>query len=756
MQRPLRPTTLLALALAALVGMLIAPALAAAEWREIPAPVTPMYTMTVANQSDWLADGGIGTAQFKVTADGGADWTTVEVPGFTAAYVVGAASDGSFRVIAGHNLNAANQESQVFKISPGGTIEPLGPAIHGPGDLFQDEAVSPVGETWVPHQEAGGAGWVLTRVAADGSSSDIALPEASGTYGWRARTTALGLRLLRFVTAGVGGAAYGGQDYRVEGAQVLAAETYPVSLVEGGWEYSGEFGRGSWDGGASWSEEDLGVVPRTPGLGQPRYLTVRGGMIAERYSSVLYRETGLSWPKGAPTNYVADAGPLIAWGSNTIFVEEGALPPMPLAIGQLQPDAQRLIARADVFRADAGLPPLTGDATVSAASHNHSSYTALNVAQAAQSPHSEQPGLPGFTGQEPWDRCAAVGTSCNSEIMYSPGYPDPVGGWLATIYHRPLIGSPEAGIVGGGEVSGGWSVMDSKGPVTVLVGPFGYPVGRWRGFEGFSGEVPDPVAACREAGQPISFPIGIAVSLYLPTKDGSVSAINVRKHGELASQPGCLLGDQIDDAKQVGVFILDEPLVPGATYDVSAVWNPGEDFLQNGTTRPSANLTYSWSFHFESDGAPGGESSWEVNGDCAGLALKTLRAVTDRHRFKRSVPGIELKLGLSRKAKLALESARLDYRQGHRRRSVKLNLGDLAGRSTAVGQATSLRIRLPRPLAKKVSAAGGARLDLKFAGHGAGCSGTWKFSRGLSVSPGFVRTGGRGEWVTPQGSKKHH
>jgi hypothetical protein len=744
-----------ALFLIVLAAMLAVPGLAEADWREVPAPVSPMYSVTVANADTWLAEGPVFGHSYEVTGDGGVHWAAVTVPGLSGAYVAGAAADGTFRVIGVENRNQDSQEAQVFRITAAGAVEAVGPPIDGPSEVFHQIAVSPSGETWVPHREPGGGGWVLTVVGADGSVATVPLPGA-GTDEWRAQATALGMRLLHYVSNGSGGETYARQTYRIEAGQALPAEAYPVSLVEGEWEVSAEFGRGSWDGGATWGEEaDLNVVPRAPGLGMPRYLSVQGGTVAERYSASLYRDTGLNWPAGAPTNFVVDAGPLVAWGSEKIFVDEGPLPPLPLTIGELQPDAQKLVDRADAFRADAGLPPLTGDAQVSVASRNHSNYTVLNPEAAANDPHDEYPGLAGYTGGAMVERCAAVGTSCNSEIMFSPGFPDPVGGWLASVYHRPMIGSPEAGIVGGGEVPGGWSVMDSRQSVNELVGPYGYPVGRWRGAPGFSGETPDPVAACRAEGQPISEPIGIAVSLYLPNREGTVAAIHVHKQGEMADQPGCLLSDQIEDGKTVGFFVLDEPLVPGTTYEAVATWNPGPDQVPGSPLppQPSADRTYAWSFHFDPDNF--GETPEEEairRKKCPVLAVRSLASVAPRRRVRRSVPGIELKLGLSRKASMRLDLAKLEYRSGrHRRRSVKLKLGRLAHRTVTIGPSSHLRLRVPGRLAAKLATGGPARLRLHFSGTAAGngsCQGRSTFSRARKVRPGWVRIKGPAEWTS--------
>ncbi len=754
LSRSIRPWRA-ALFVLALVGVLVAPGVAEADWREVPAPVSPMYSLTVASASAWLAEGTLAAHTYEVTGDGGSHWIAVTVPGADTSYVAGAAADGSFRVVRVHNSNQDSQEAQVFRITAAGTIEALGPPIVGPSGVFHQIAASPSGETWVPHREAGGGGWVVSIVGADGSLTNLALPGAVADE-WRAQSTALGMRLLHYVPNG-GGETYDRQTYRVEAGQVLPAEAYPVSLAEGNWEVSAEFGRGSWDGGATWGEEEsLEVVPRAPGLGMPRYLSVRGGTIAERYSASLYRGTGLAWPAGVPVNYVVDAGPLIAWDGEKILVDEGPMPPMPLAIGELQPDTQRMVNRADEFRADAGLPPLTGDAQVSVAARNHSNYTKLNPEAASQEPHGEFSGLAGYTGGEMDERCAAVGTFCDSEVMYSPGFPDPVGGWLATVYHRPLVGSPEAGIVGAAEVSGGWSVMDSRKPVNVLVGPYGYPVGRWRGAEGFSGEIPDPIAACAAQGQPISYPIGIAVSLYLPNDEGTVSAIHVRKQGDVSDQPGCLLSEDTEDGKVVASFVLDEPLVRGATYEATATWNPGPDQVPGSPLPavPGADRTYAWSFHFEPDNF-GEVAEPEVAKSCRGLALRKIAAVAQRRRIRHSVPGIELSLGLSRKASMRLGVARLEYRAGrHHRRSATLKLGRLAHRAVAVGPSSRLRIRMPRKLAAKLATAGPARLRLRLSGTGIGCQGRSTFSRALRVRSGWVRMKGQAEWTSGSSRRK--
>lgn len=211
--------------------------------------------------------------------------------------------------------------------------------------------------------------------------------------------------------------------------------------------------------------------------------------------------------------------------------------------------------------------------------------------------------------------------------------------------------------------------------------------------------------------------------------------------------------DYTEDGKVVASFILDEPLVRGATYEVLATWNPGADQIPGLPSRPSADRTYAWSFHFDPDSfgaAPEVEAVRQKK--CRGIVLRTLTSVAPRRRARRSVPGIELKLGLSRKASVRLGLARVEYRAGrHRRRSVKLKLGPLARRTVTVGPSSRLRLRVPGRLAAKLAAGGPARLHLRFSGTGAGgggCQSASTLSRTLHVRSGWVRIKGQADWTS--------
>lgn len=570
---------------------------AQAAWQQAPVPPGGVASVLVANADTWLVDSGqFPCCALSVTGTRGASWNPVSIAGASQAYLAGAAADGSFRVVT--LKTGGSPELQVLRVVPSGAVEPLGPPIDTDGKSFSNVfGVGDDGATWVPYYDDASSSFKLAIVAGDGSITTTTLPGDVAASRWEARPSVLGMRLVRVR-----------ETFQIEtlkltpAGTVVPAEAYPVEYADGAFLLSASFSHGSWDGGAHWSETELAdaVVERAPGRGMPRYLLpdYAGGAIAERHSATLFRHTGLAAPPETAMSAMIDTGEtLVVWRSkyfdagSAIFVHDGPLPALPVEVGQLAPDARALIDRANLFRGDAGLPPLVGDALISQASRNHSAYSALNPSEGLAA-HHETPGLAGFTGRDPSERCAAVGATCGSEIM-SPAEDDPVGGWLATVYHRSLIASPGAGNVGGGKAPKGWFVMNGGSSQSTLVGPFGYPAGRWRGEDGMGGEVPDPVEACAREGQPIGHPLGIAVTLYLPQEAGDVKRIQVHKRGDPKALPGCQLHDGAGRL-QVGHFLLDDPLEAGVTYDVHAEWVTGMSWRSG--PQNLATLSYDWSF----------------------------------------------------------------------------------------------------------------------------------------------------------------
>jgi hypothetical protein len=590
----------------ALAGLIAVQSSAKADdWLEVPSPAGEVRAMQAASASTWLlqtAPAVCCTPTFYATSNGGQSWSAKEFPEFSDAAIAGAAPDGSFRVLAWKTVGTPNKfEAQLFRVDPGtGSATQLGPELEKSTVVPSNSAVDDAGATWIPIRSDADNMFKLVVVAADGLVSTRTLPEPVTSQKWKARRTVLGMRLLRYAQEGFYNEVFQG-TYRLDSSDNLVpAEKYPVDSIDGEFWLSG-VGGASWDGGIHWVEGPADPIERTPGLGMPRFLG--GTHIARRYSRAIFQETGTSYPPEAGPQRVFDAGPaLVAWSKAGVYVHSSELSLPPASIGALAPDTQRLLARADQFRADAELPPLTGDALVSEASRNHSAYSALHPEELAMGNfHSERFGSPGFTGASPTDRCAAVGTYCFGEVAFGAGEEDPVAGWLATPFHRPLVGSPEAGIVGAGQVANGAAVMNIRSAQNILVQPFGYPNGRWRGADGFSGEIPDPVRTCTEMGQKIDYPVGVTVSLYAPVaySPGEVSGIQVHKRGTSKPMRGCFLkGSDINDAA-MGSFVPDDPLEAGATYDAEGQWYPGVDVRIGGPSIPAASLTYRWSFTFE-------------------------------------------------------------------------------------------------------------------------------------------------------------
>lgn len=749
-------------AFAAIAASLLAAPGAGADWRTIPGPGGQVSRAVVADADTWLAEAPsvCCTPTYHVTEDQGAHWIPVQIPGYDFAQPAGAAADRSFRVVAWTTGFEEPEEARIFRITSEGGLEPLGPPIET-GTTFHNEIadVSEEGVTWVPFQDEKGAHH-LALVRDDGSTSIIATPEGpTPADRWRAERTARGMRLLRYASEGGFSNLFARETFRFDGADLIAAEFHPVGYAEGEL-LIGMDGAASWDGGGHWSTGlNTWPVPVAPGLGMSRYMALGYG-IAERFSPYLFRKTGLTWPEGVPTNFAVDAGrALIAWSSTAIHVHEGPLPSAPLAIGELAPDTQTMLSRANLFRADAGLPSLTGHAVVSQASRNHSRYTLLNAnLPGPEMGHDELTGRSGYTGFWPGDRCEAVGTHCSGEVMHHPGEEDPVGDWLATPFHRSLVASPLGGIVGGGRVDGGWSVMNSQGEAqNVLVRPFGYPNGRWRGREGFAGEVPDPVRGCKESGHPIEYPVGIAVTLSTPgdsSEGAEVNRIEVRARGSATPLAGCLLRpSDFYGSGATGTFLLDDPLVPGQTYDARGEWTAPADWRLDGSAPPGPTLSHDWTFTFQPDGY-GRRAAVKR---CRGVSVRTSKSSAKVWRRPRPGfrKGLQVSLTLTQAAKVRLRSGWLSLPGKGKRRKARLPLGKLRAKDRSLRKRSLLTFHLPRRLSRDLPVGEKVSLRIVFeAQRRSGCTRRVKRSRGLRATVGWVKLKGLAAWRSAKAKKR--
>lgn len=546
--------------LVVLLAVLATAAPATAAFVELPAP-SDLAALHVHDQDAWAAEVSPGGSRaLQVTTNRGQTWTTASglVVADERLAGVAAAPDGYRAVIASTTQDAF----RVRKISTTGVVTDVGGLVEHPRPDAPFD-VDDAGTTWVGwiDTSASPAVWGVTVVGADGTVTELAGPppgDGHSTYRVPTTRTVDGMR-----------AVHGGRTFRAEGGSLVPAEDSPVLFRDGALIVRES--STSYDGGSHWgSGGAFGVIRGAPGRPAGTHLVI-GGRPAARFDGRLFRASSLTLPDTVGGAVVATAGGFVGTDGTKIFVHDGALPDWPAELGPLAADTVEMLARANALRADVGLPPLIGHPGISQAARNHAAYDA----QWGQS-HYETPGNAGFTGVYPWDRCAFVGVTCDSEVMhYWVSAADAVDGWIATPFHRGVPLDPTSGIVGAARSPGpqGTSVMDGADDLQALVKPFGYPQGSYRGPLGFLGESPDPASECATIGQPFSYPAGPAITISAPTP---ATMIGLREVGG-GDLPGCRLREH---------FIPEEPLVAGRTYEATAAWEAGD----------GAQLPYSWTF----------------------------------------------------------------------------------------------------------------------------------------------------------------
>jgi len=561
-----RTARIMALALA-LLG-LCATQEASAEFVPAPLPggLTSIRTLAVLDQSSWAAHVSPATGQrVSVTSDRGATW--VDAAGLLSAddSVVGLAAAPGQTYRAAVRLGVLPIRIQVKSITRAGTVTNLGSVVSRHAFGQGSTAVDDAGTTWVPNVPSPTDPWGVILVTASGATTVLGGAAGAATPRVDAVRTPDGMRVW----------AHGLGSYRVEGGALVLDGPEPVLLRDGQLVFTP--GSTSYDGGAHFlARPGRQVVSGAPGQPATTHLRV-GQRIATRYDERLFRGAPPRVPNSA--SVVSTGSGFVAWSTSTIAVHDGDLPPSwPASIGALQADSSAMLEVANGLRADVGLPPLIGDAALAQAARNHAGYDTQ-----WHKGHSETAGRAGFTGRWPAERCAFVGATCSTEVMHFNASPrNSVGGWIVTPYHRPPLMSPRAGLVGPAS-SGYTAVMVDGENLQELVAAVGYPQGNYRGWLAFSGESPDPTVACAAKGQPVTWPVGAAVTLFAPTT-ALMTGVREVGGGALA---GCVLGD---------VFLPEDPLVAGRSYEATGTWDLGG----------GARRTHTWTFTASPDAPPAG------------------------------------------------------------------------------------------------------------------------------------------------------
>ena len=510
----------------------------------------------------WLAlcssPGSPQTNALRRSVDHGATWSDVALPLPDGAQGgPETAPDGAFAVV-----RSTSSGTELVRIDPttGATTATSGPAP--PADTYGVEAAAPGwdgGHTLVAfHGFRPGADAVLDVWRQDGG-------------GW----TSLGeQRWDGAIGGGYGFVSVAGATYVRDADQSFLVTSTGLAPVAGipGFQPAGVTRTPdglSLDDGATTTFPSLDVQPVE---GDPSLFVV-GGDVVQPYGVSMLAGTGMRAP-GILPRVLRVAGGFVAV-SNSRYNDAALAFAADGPESALSPRFAGWLARANVLRATAGLAPLTGDAGISRAAENHSRYWTVNPAPSATlGYHYEEPGRPGFTGERWNDRCAHVGATCDSEIMFQ-GVSKPIDGWAATVYHRGLLLNPTSVSAGGGKVGTGPAVMDGGAPSGLLIAPTGFPRGAYTGPRDFTGEAPDPAVACKKKGQPVGKPFGSVVTAWGPS--GALSDLVVRPHGRSPLR-GCRLEETFAQAGEnrgpTLHFLPAAALAAGTRYDVSVQWHP--------------------------------------------------------------------------------------------------------------------------------------------------------------------------------------
>ena len=175
--------------------------------------------------------------------------------------------------------------------------------------------------------------------------------------------------------------------------------------------------------------------------------------------------------------------------------------------------AEQVLARVNLYRQRAGVPTVTLDAKASVGCMEHARYMRANrdsEAMRGLNAHHQIPTLPG---------ASAAGAACAKAADLFPSVSDlstAVDGWMAGLYHRRPILSPNLARIGVGYdllPDGTFTAalmfldrVDAPGESAALAGwPVAYPARDQRALPlEFGSEIPNPIPENGQGGYPIS------------------------------------------------------------------------------------------------------------------------------------------------------------------------------------------------------------------------------------------------------------
>jgi hypothetical protein len=241
--------------------------------------------------------------------------------------------------------------------------------------------------------------------------------------------------------------------------------------------------------------------------------------------------------------------------------------PCPLSVGWL--------GRFNFFRATAGLPPVTENATWGNGDYLHSKWMVKNNLAS----HDETPGTPFYTTAGD-----TAGNSGNIAVSSTTSTPDnsAIDWWMAAPFHAMAMMDPRLTTTGFGAYrenrpsgwDAGFTLDTSRG------NPFSggsYPV-MWPGngktvpLRTYSGnESPNPLSACPGYTGTVGLPVFIQVGGNVNT---TVTAHSFKGNGAALASCAIDSGDFSSLYYRGGVILIPQaPLAPGVTYAVSVTVN---------------------------------------------------------------------------------------------------------------------------------------------------------------------------------------
>jgi hypothetical protein len=523
-----------------------------------------------ASGSTWLAlvGQGFGTDQPYVSRDGGAHWTLVPLGNFqdaTARPLVSVAPDGAFWV----PVDVGFDRIALMRMERGGATFT---------SVYEMEDTSGGAEFGAPDWDAQKRTWFGVRStfssaavqALDASGKVVqTIPAQNADAGDPQRVRFVGGVLYADFGRQSALALRGGALERIARSTSVGPVGFP--LLASGKSVLTEDGL-STDGGKSFGtrfQRVSGVAGTTQLVwaGPEGFPTLRnGGRVLRRYSPGFFAATALELPMG--TDALAQvSGGLVAIVDNELQLFRGTMPQLRSPRG-LPAQARAMVARANHFRRQAGLPPIVGDPKIAKASRNHSHYWAsrgTSFRALGLNAHLEKKGTRGFTGVTPDERCKHVGAVCGGEvIIFGQHAGAAVDWWMATPYHRAPFIDPSTGVAGGARVGSVATMNFSNTAQSLPLTPVEYPRGHYGGPLIFSGnEAPDPTVACRQVHQPVGSTPSIPVSFVPPVNTQGAPVVELFR-GK-ARVPGCT---------KVGFFMGKRPLSRHTKYRARARWQP--------------------------------------------------------------------------------------------------------------------------------------------------------------------------------------